>query len=127
MANPKILVVDDDDTIISVVEAILKKNGYNPVCAHGGEEGLQMANDESPDAILLDRIMPDMDGNEVLRSLQESQKTREIPVIMLTGKNAIHDVSASLELGARDYIVKPFDEENLLVRLKNIMAKKNQA
>ncbi len=125
MSKQTVLVVDDDDTIRSVVEAILEKNSYTALTACNGEEGLQIANDKIPDAIVLDRKMPGIDGNEVLKSLKENSETQNIPILMLTGERSITDVSSSLDLGALDYIVKPFDHENFLMRLKHIMKSKN--
>lgn len=118
-----ILVIEDDKTTRILTEGMLKKNGFTVTCASDGQEGLDTAQKEPPSAILLDRIMPGMDGNEVLTRLKNDPQTRKIPVIMLTGSSAIKDVTSSLELGADDYIVKPFDEENLIVRLKKTINK----
>ncbi|HBR69960.1 MAG TPA: response regulator [Rhodospirillaceae bacterium] len=124
MAKQTVLVVDDDDTIRSVVEAMLEKNGFKALTASNGKDGLKAANNKTPDAIVLDRKMPDIDGNDVLKSLKENPATQNIPVLMLTGERAISEVSSSLSLGAMDYIVKPFDQENFLMRLRNILNKK---
>ncbi len=124
MKKQTVLVVDDDDTIRSIVEAILEKNGFKALTASNGTDGLKAANDKAPDAIVLDRKMPDIDGNDVLKSLKDNPATQNIPVLMLTGERAVADVSSSLSLGAMDYIVKPFDQENFLMRLRHIMNKK---
>jgi len=117
----KILVIDDDETITMQVAEILQQNGYAPLTAGDGPEGLEKAGAENPTAIILDRRMPEMDGNEVLLQLKAAEGTKEIPVIMLTGDNRVSDVSASFDLGAVDYIVKPFDAENFLLRLKKVV------
>ena len=124
MKRQTVLVVDDDDTVLSVVEAMLEKNGFKALKASNGTDGLKAANDAKPDAIVLDRKMPDIDGNDVLKNLKENPATQNIPVLMLTGERAISEVSSSLTLGAMDYIVKPFDQENFLMRLRHIMSKK---
>ncbi len=121
----KILVIDDDGTILMQVEQILKKNGYTPVCANDGEIGLEKAISEHPDAIILDRKMPKMDGNETLMQLKANDLTKNVPVIMLTGDNRVTDISTSLDLGAVDYIVKPFDQDNFLVRLERALKQSN--
>ncbi len=118
-----VLTIDDDDTILSMVEAILEKAGHTSVCASGGQQGLEIVQDNQPDAILLDRKMPQMDGNQVLIELKADEKTCDIPVIMLTGDSGINDVSACLELGAIDYIVKPFNHDNFLTRLDRVLDK----
>ncbi len=123
MTKQTVLVVDDDNTIIEVVEALLDKNGYAVLSASNGQEGLDIANDKTPDAIVLDIKMPEMEGSEVLKHLKENTETQDIPVLMLTGEMAISNVSECLEMGAMDYIVKPFDHENFLTRLKHIMRK----
>lgn len=117
----KILVIDDEDTVLMQVEHILEENGYTAVCANDGLSGIEKAKAETPDAIILDRRMPEMDGNETLIELKANENTEKIPVIMLTGDNRVTDVSTSFELGAVDYIVKPFDKDNLLVRLQKVL------
>ena len=113
----KILAIDDDTTILNAVEAILEGAGYTSVTALSGKEGLKKVQADKPDAIILDRQMPEMDGNQVLIELKANDNTRDIPVIMLTRDNRIGDVSTCLEMGAVDYIVKPFDSDNFLIRL----------
>ncbi len=120
MKNKTILIIDDDETILSIVEATLEKNGYSVLTASDGIDGLKIVNTMPPDAIILDRNMPDMSGDEVLDQLKSDESTKNIPVMMLTAKNDIKDISESLEKGARDYIVKPFDHDNLIIRLKNL-------
>ncbi len=118
----KILIVDDDATVLMKTAAILEKADYSVTKASGGEEALRILNnDYVPNAIILDRQMPDMSGDFVLMRIKDDERTDSIPVIMLTGDNNMSDVSTCLELGANDYIVKPFDEENLLLRLGKVL------
>lgn len=121
MSAQTILVIDDDETIHEIVETILDKNGYSYIGAMDGPEGLETLSKNNVDGILLDRKMPLMDGNEVLDKIKGNNETQDIPIIMLTGESMITDVSSSLTLGAKDYIVKPFDADNLIVRLKHVL------
>lgn len=120
----KILIIDDDNVILMQVEQILEKSDYTTICVNNGKEGLEKATTEKPDAIILDRRMPDMDGNETLAQLKINKETQNIPVIMLTGDNQIADISHSFDLGAVDYIVKPLDVDDFLVRLQKALQNK---
>lgn len=119
--NKKILVIDDDLTILEIVKNVLIKCNFDTATAENGEEGLEVIKTENPDAILLDNKMPGLSGYDVLKQLKKNSATKNIPVIMLTGENSITEVAKSLDLGASDYIVKPFDNENLVVRIKNVI------
>ncbi len=123
----KILTIDDSATILKIVSEILTSNNYIALTATDGKEGLLKAYDEQPDAIILDRQMPEMDGNQVLIELKSQEHTKDIPIIMLTGDSQIADISSCLELGAVDYIVKPFDTDNLLIRLKKALRESKKA
>ena len=112
---PKILVVDDEDSILRLVESMLAPGGYEVVLAHSGEECLEKFRDACPDIVLLDIMMPGMNGYEVLRILRQQSN---IPVIMLTAKSEITSVRDSLALGADDYIRKPFRKRELLARIQ---------
>ncbi len=116
-----VLVIDDDETITTLVKKTLENADITVITASSGKEGLNIIKTMPPNAIVLDRKMPEMDGDEVLQQLKSNEQTRDIPVLMLTSKNAITDVSECLEMGASDYIVKPFDHSNLIVRVKNIL------
>ena len=113
----KILVVDDDPHIVKLVESRLKANRYDVITAKNGIESLEKANKEKPDLIILDILMPEMDGYQTLRELKESAETKSIPVIMFTAKGQSEDVEKSYELGASDYIVKPFTPVTLLEKI----------
>ncbi len=121
----KILIVDDNEVIRMQIEAILQQSGYTSVCAENGKSGLEKAITEQPHAIILDRRMPEMDGNMTLIQLKDNETTKDIPVIMLTGDDRVTDISTSLELGAVDYIVKPFDHSNFLLRLSKALEQSN--
>ena len=113
--NPKILVVDDEDRSLRLVEAMLAPEGYEVVLAHSGEEGLEKIRDTCPDIILLDIMMPGMNGYEVLRILRQQSN---IPVIMLTAKKEVTSAVDSFHLGADDYVRKPFMKGELLARIR---------
>ena len=113
----KILIIDDSRLIAHVAKAVLSKRGHEVVLAQDGLSGLQTAMSEQPDIILLDLIMPVMDGYQVCQSLKEEDSTKEIPVIMLTSKAEPADKVKGLEMGALDYVTKPFDEGELVARV----------
>lgn len=116
-----ILVIDDDDTMRTLVKASLEQHGFKALTASGGKEGLALAATEFPDLIILDWMMPQIDGHDVLKILQEEHALQNIPVIMLTSKNEINNFSETLALGVADYIVKPFDLDDLVLRIKSIL------
>src|SRR5512135_1939106 len=110
----KILIVDDSRVIIHVAQNILSHIGHEVLSAQDGLHGLQLAQLHVPDLILLDLVLPQMDGYEVCQKLKLEGKTRHIPVIMLTSKSEPGDKVRGLESGAVDYVTKPFDEAELL-------------
>lgn len=116
-----ILVCDDDPLLVDILKFRLKSRGYHVHVATDGSEALAQVQSVSPDAIVLDSMMPVMDGLEVLRRLREDPQTRDTPVIMLSARKQEADVVGALELGANDYIVKPFSPEELVVRLARLL------
>lgn len=118
MNSDRILIVDDEHANQFLLEGLLQANGYETLCASDGEEGLQMLEQGSIQLVLLDIMMPKMNGIEVLRVLQQKEEKEKVPVIMVSAKSDTQDVQKSLELGAIDYIRKPFDEVELLARVK---------
>lgn len=118
MVETRILVVDDDVNICNLIEIYLKKEGYKVFMAHSGSEAIKVFNDKQIDLILLDIMMPILDGYDVLR---EVRKTSQIPVIMLTAKGETFDRVLGLELGADDYIVKPFEPKELVARIRAVL------
>lgn len=122
----KILVVDDEKDILKLLGHNLGKAGFNVICASDGPEGLDCARKDLPDLIILDIMLPNMEGTEVLKSLKKDSLTENIPVIMLTAKGEELDRVVGLELGADDYIIKPFSVKELLLRVNVLLKKKNR-
>lgn len=120
-SRSRVLVIDDDRFFVETVKIVLERQGIGVLSAEDGPEGLNTARSEKPDLIILDRQMPEMDGNEVLKILKSEDRTRNIPVMMLTGVNSATDIVESLNLGAQDYIIKPFTEDDLLVRITRML------
>lgn len=119
--STKILVVDDEPDALELVEFNLKAAGYEVVTAADGEEGLKKARTASPALILLDVMLPEIDGMEVCKLLKRDPATAAIPVIMLTAKGAEIDRVLGLELGADDYVTKPFSPRELVLRVKGLL------
>ncbi|KAB2906440.1 MAG: response regulator transcription factor [Anaerolineae bacterium] len=111
----KILVIDDEETTVQLISILLERRGYEVIKAYRAEDGLRKAYQTHPELVLLDIMMPDMDGWEVCRRLRELS---DVPIIFLTARNEIRDVVKGLELGADDYIVKPYDNEELVARVR---------
>jgi len=120
--SEKILLVEDEQAIARFIGRGLQREGYSVVVANDGETGLDMAFGELPDLIILDVMLPDIDGLSICRQLREAEM--QTPVLMLTAKDAIPDRVAGLEAGADDYLVKPFAFEELLARLKALRRRK---
>jgi signal transduction histidine kinase len=118
MNNPLILIGDDDIAVSKLLTDILRASGYETETAFDGDEVLAKVETSHPDLILLDVTMPCKDGYEILRILQRDEKTKDIPVIMVTGRADVPDRVAALHLGAEDYLVKPFSMEELLARVR---------
>lgn len=114
----KVLVTDDDLNIVKLIKLYLEKEDYDVLTANNGKEALEVFKNDKPDIIILDIMMPEMDGNEVCR---EIRKSSDIPIIMLTAKGETFDKVLSLELGADDYLVKPFEMKELIARMKAIL------
>jgi len=121
--KPKILVVDDEPEAVELLEFNLKQAGYAVTTAGDGAEALKRARTQSPDMIVLDVMLPEMDGFEICKSLRLDSTTSKIPIIMLTAKAAEIDRVLGLELGADDYLTKPFSPRELLLRIKKILAR----
>jgi diguanylate cyclase (GGDEF)-like protein len=126
MAKATILLVEDNKGQSSVITDFLEKNGYEVVLAEDGMSAIKAAKTEHPDIILLDRILPDIEGSDVCRWLKLDQGTRGIPVIMLTAKDSVSDKVVGLEAGADDYLPKPFDENELNARIYAQLRTKSQ-
>ena len=117
----KILIVEDEKDIIKMLDYNLEKEGYKTVSARDGEEALRIINRERPDLIILDLMLPGIDGLEVCKLLKKDGRTVSIPVIMLTAKSQESDKVVGLELGADDYVTKPFSPRELVARIKAVL------
>jgi len=122
----KILAVDDERHIVRLVEVNLQRAGYEVVTAYDGKEALEKVKTENPDLVVLDVMMPFMDGFEVLRTLKANPETAEIPVIMLTAKAQDADVFRGWQSGVDCYLTKPFNPMELLTFVKRIFDSQNQ-
>ncbi len=120
----KILVVDDEKDIVEMLKYNLEKEGYSVISALNGIRALEQARENKPDLILLDIMMPEMDGWEVCKQLMKDERTSTIPVIFLTAKGSEVDEVVGLELGADDYIIKPISIRKLIARVKTALRRK---
>lgn len=117
----KILVIDDEPNIVQTLKDRLEMNEYEVVTACNGREGMQQAEKERPDVVLLDVIMPVMDGHEMLEALRRQSWGQEMSVIMLTARSQTQDIVRANSCGIDDYIVKPFDLSELLEKIESII------
>ena len=119
MSSEKILIIEDEEPISELIKLTLESGGFsNIITAFDGETGLAAARAQLPDLILLDLMLPGIDGLSVCRRLKHDDTTKNIPVIMLTAKSEESDIVVGLELGASDYIVKPFSRSILIARIR---------
>ncbi len=125
--KPKILVVDDEPDALEVLGFKLKEAGYTPIFAKDGARAIAAARDERPTLIVLDLMLPEIDGLEVCKILRRDPSTAMIPVIMLTARAAEMDRVLGLELGADDYVTKPFSPRELVLRIKKLLARAKAA
>ena len=125
MNKIKVLIADDDSVVLDVIETVFTNAGYTTICVANGNDVFSKIKEEMPDVILLDVMMPDMDGFTVKSWLNEDKTTANIPVFFVTGKDTTEDKISGLNLGACDYIVKPFDNHELLKRIEAVIKKKN--
>ncbi|MEE1198850.1 MAG: response regulator transcription factor [Acutalibacteraceae bacterium] len=120
--NKKILIVDDDQNICELLRLYIEKEGYTAVLAYDGQAALTQFNNTSPDLVLLDIMLPKLDGWQVCR---EIRKTSDTPIIMLTAKGEVFDKVLGLELGADDYVTKPFETKEIIARIKAVLRRSN--
>jgi len=126
MSREKILVVEDEADILELVSYSLSREGYRVLGAGDGETGLEMARGDGPDLVLLDIMLPGLDGLEVCRRLRREAITESIPVIFVSAKGGESDVVSGLELGADDYIVKPFSPRELIARTRAVLRRRSR-
>jgi two-component system phosphate regulon response regulator PhoB len=124
MPKDKVLVVDDEEDLLELLRFNLSKEGYQVSCAASGGEALKSVRADPPDVILLDLMLPDMDGLEVARRLRSDPDTRNVPIVMLTAKGEESDIVTGLELGADDYVTKPFSRKVLVARLRAVLRRR---
>jgi two-component system phosphate regulon response regulator PhoB len=124
MPKEHILVVEDEEDILELLRYNLAKEGYSVTGVIDGEAALRAARSTTPDLILLDLMLPGMDGLTVCRELKQDARTRDLPIIMLTAKGEEADIVAGLELGADDYLTKPFSPRVLLARLRAVLRRR---
>ena len=124
MGKEKILVVDDEEDILELVRYNLEREGYSVSCAASGEEALSSAVSDPADLIVLDLMLPGIDGLEVARRLKQHSDTMDTPVVMLTAKGEEADIVTGLELGADDYVTKPFSPRILIARIKAVIRRR---
>lgn len=118
MNNGKILIVDDDTNICELLRLYIEKEGFSTVIAYDGEQAISLFNQEQPNLILLDIMLPKLDGWQVCR---EIRKTSDCPIIMITAKGEVFDKILGLELGADDYVVKPFEAKEVVARVRAVL------
>ena len=121
MKAEKVVVIEDEPDIREVTEHNLAREGYHVYSSPDGEKGLRLVREKSPDLVLLDLMLPGLDGIEVCRELKAARETRAIPVIMVTAKGEESDIVLGLGMGADDYIAKPFSPKELIARVKAVL------
>jgi two-component system phosphate regulon response regulator PhoB len=121
VTREKILIIEDEADIQEVIQYNLSREGFKVACAGDGERGLEAARRDSPDLVLLDLMLPSVDGIEVCRQLKRDPITRSIPILMVTAKGEDSDVVLGLGVGADDYITKPFSPKELVARVKAVL------
>jgi DNA-binding response OmpR family regulator len=122
MKKGKVLVVDDEVNITQILEFSIGSEGFEVITAQNGEEAIEKARREQPDLIILDVMMPKIDGYEACRILKANPLTRNIPVVLLTAKGRDIDKRLGMEVGATDYIVKPFSPNRLVERINQLLS-----
>lgn len=126
MARPRILIIEDERALTDVLSYNLQREGYEVLISHDGQEGLRKAQMQIPDLILLDLMLPKMDGLEVCRDLRAGERTRAIPILMVTAKAEETDQVVGFTMGADDYVTKPFSVKILLQRVRALLRRTDQ-
>jgi DNA-binding response OmpR family regulator len=119
--SKKILLADDSNTALTLERMLLTRSAYDVVLARDGKEAIRQALDQSPDLIILDVVMPHMDGFEACQELRRREETRNIPVIMVTTRGEGHHVETGFKAGCNDYVTKPIDGPELLSKVRNLI------
>jgi len=126
MSKETILIVDDEEDILELLRVNLKNEGYNILQTMTGEEAIKIAKNSSPDLVVLDLMLPGIDGLEVTKYLRKTEATEDIPIVMLTAKGEESDIVTGLELGANDYMSKPFSPRELTARIRAILRRRQR-
>lgn len=126
MSKETILIVDDEEDILELIKFNLKSEGFNILQAMTGEEAIKIARQSNPDLIVLDLMLPGIDGLEVAQHLKSNDGTAQIPIVMLTAKGEESDIVTGLELGANDYMSKPFSPRELTARVRAILRRRRK-
>ncbi|MEE2736034.1 MAG: response regulator [Pseudomonadota bacterium] len=121
MKKKKIIVVEDEPDLVDVVTYNLEREGYSVLASQRGDEGLNLIRSEAPDLVLLDLMLPGMDGLSICRQMKSDSSTKEIPIIIASAKGEESDVVIGLEMGADDYLAKPFSPRELLARIRAVL------
>lgn len=124
MAKERILVIEDEEDILELVRYNLEKDGYKVIGVLSGEDGLGLAQNEIPDLVILDLMLPGIDGLDVCKTLKRATATENIPIIMISAKGEESDIVSGLEIGADDYVTKPFSPKILLARVRAVLRRK---
>ncbi|MFA5224456.1 MAG: response regulator [Candidatus Omnitrophota bacterium] len=119
--NAKILVIDDEPDLVEMVTLRLEANGYQVISAYDGQEGLAKARNENPDLIILDLMLPKIDGYKVCRLLKFDEKYKKIPIILFTARAQESDIKVGEDVGADSYLTKPFEPDVLLVKVAQLL------
>jgi two-component system, OmpR family, alkaline phosphatase synthesis response regulator PhoP len=120
MANHKILIMEDDEMTAELIEFLLKRQGHDVKVAADGAQGEQLLGEWQPELVVLDVLMPFVDGFTVLKNIRNNTNTQDLPVLMLTAKTGEKDIVQALDMGANDYLVKPFQPAELLARINRL-------
>lgn len=120
-AKKRIVIADDDDLLVQLVKHKFEQNGVETHIADDGEQALERVREIHPDAVILDGMMPGMDGFEVLQAIKDDPETSDIPVVILSARRQEKDILGGLSLGAEDYIVKPFLPDELFLRVARLL------
>lgn len=124
MSDDRVLAIEDESDILEVIEYNLDREGFDVTTSKSGEDGLELIREERPDIVLLDLMLPDLDGLEVCRKIRDDDELKEIPVIMVTAKDTESEVVLGLGVGADDYVTKPFNPKELVARVKAVLRRR---
>ncbi|MFB6344282.1 MAG: response regulator [bacterium] len=124
MGNEQILAIEDEEDILEVIEYNLEREGYDVLTSQHGEDGYRIIKDRHPDLVLLDLMLPDRDGLDICRDIRDDEEIKDIPVIMVTAKDAESEVILGLGVGADDYVTKPFNPKELAARVKAVLRRR---